>query len=488
MSQSNRLLLGIVRETTPGTTPVTPRIRRMRAVGEQLTYSPTFVDSDEIRDDRMNGDPILVMKNAGGAIPFELSYPVDNSPLSEIYRSAFFNPWTNTPQRDNDGSAASVITGLATAGEVATVVTGAAFVANHLVRFTGFGVAGNNGVFKCTTGSATVPAFVGAGITTEASPAAAARMKVVGLQGASADITVTASGLASTALDFTTLPELVVGKWIKVGGTAAGSKFATAAVNAWVRITAIAAHALTCDNLPVGWAVDAGAGKTIKIWFGDQIKNGVTQTSMTIEKSLQGQTVPVYISSQGQTVNTLQHTITSKAKIVGSVGFMGMGGAESTVSLDSTYDPVTTGQVMAANANVGNISENGAALTAPNWAKAFEFTINNNLRDVEAIDSISPVAIREGEATVTGKTTSIFGDDTLLAKFYAGTASSISSRVAKNSQALIYQFPRVTYNADGNPQATAKNIDVDLILAWKASYDSLTGAQAIVDRLEYYEV
>jgi hypothetical protein len=52
----------------------------------------------------------------------------------------------------------------------------------------------------------------------------------------------------STLLDFTTLG-LVAGKWAKVGGTAAGDKFATAALNAWMRITAVAATALTFDNL-----------------------------------------------------------------------------------------------------------------------------------------------------------------------------------------------------------------------------------------------
>jgi hypothetical protein len=32
--------------------------------------------------------------------------------------------------------------------------------------------------------------------------------------------------------------------------------------------------ALTLDNKPAGWGTDSGAGKTIKVWFGDQIRNG----------------------------------------------------------------------------------------------------------------------------------------------------------------------------------------------------------------------
>ncbi|TGV23899.1 hypothetical protein EN811_31160, partial [bacterium M00.F.Ca.ET.168.01.1.1] len=91
--------------------------------------------------------------------------------------------------------------------------------------------------------------YVGSGITDEAAPAAAARMKVVGFQGSSGDITATSTGIGSTTLDFTTLG-LTVGQWIKIGGIAAGEQFATAALNTFARITAIAANALTLDNLP----------------------------------------------------------------------------------------------------------------------------------------------------------------------------------------------------------------------------------------------
>jgi hypothetical protein len=42
-------------------------------------------------------------------------------------------------------------------------------------------------------------------------------------------------------------------------------------------------------------------------------------------------------------------------------------------------------------------------LGSPNWARAFSFTIANNLRQVEDIQSTTPQAIREGEFAVTGR-------------------------------------------------------------------------------------
>jgi hypothetical protein len=488
MASSNRVQVALVRESVAGTTPTTPRMRKARMTGESLSFAPEFTDSDEIRDDRMKGDPILQMVASGGGINVEVSYPDDGSPFSEIIQSAFMNAWANTPTRFNDGAAASAITAVTGAtGVVAVGATGGAFVANHLVRATGFGVAANNGIFKCTTSSATVPAFLGQSMADEPAPAAAARLKVVGIVGATGDITATAGGLACTALNFTDFPELAVGKWIKVGGTAAGDKFATAPNNTYARITAVAAKALTLDNLPATWGVDTGAGKTIKIWFGDQIKNGVTPFTMTIERGFLDQAIPVYIVNTGMQVNTMQFSMASRAKVTCQVTFTGMGGSEGTVPLDASPDAITTGAVMAGNANVARLAEAGAQLASPNWAKSFEFTINNNLRTNDAVDSTSPIGVKEGECDVRGKTDTYFGSDTLLQKFYGNTPTSANSRITKNGQTLIFQAPRITYNGGGTPNASGKNQDVMLPLDWGASQDTATSAQILLDRLEYVE-
>ena len=489
MGTANRVQLSTVRETTLGTTPATPRMRNARFTGESLQFAQEFVDSDEIRSDRMLGDPIKVMTASSGAINFEMSYPVDLSPESDFIRSAMYNAWVNAPARDNDGVADSDITGIATAGTVLTVLTGAVFVAGQLARFTNFGVVGNNGVFKVTTGSATVPAFVGSGITDETVPPATARVKVVGFAGAAADITAAAAGLASTLLDFTTLG-LLPGMWLKIGGTAAGDKFATAANNDWVRISgAITATAIPLDNLPVGWAIDAGTAKTIKVWFGDYIQNGTTQTSFTIERGFMDQTTPTYIVNTGMVAESYDITMSSKNKITGSVAFIGMGGSQGTAALDAAVDALQTGQVMAANANVGRIAEAGATITSPNWAKELKFTIKNNNRALEAVDSASPVGVNSGECKVSGDINTYFGSNATLTKFYNGTVTAINSRVTKNSQALIWQFPRVTLKGGGNPQATGKNTDVMADFQFDASKDTvLTNVQVQLDRVEYFEV
>ncbi len=488
MTDSNRVQLAGVRESTIGTTPTTPRMRKMRFTGEGLLFRPDFVTSDEIRDDRMTADPIKVGETNSGPINFEWHYPVDGGMLSTSLASVFMNEWANTPTRDNDGTADSVITDVADTTDVVTMTTGAAFVAGHLVRFTGFAVAGNNGVWKCTTGSATVPAFLGAGFTAESAPPAAARMKTVGFQGASGDITATATGLGSTALDFTTLG-LAIGQWIKIGGTAAGDRFATAALNTWARITAIAADALTLDNLPAGWTTDSGAGKTLKVWFGDQIKNGVAKIAQTIERGFLGQDTPTYVAQAGMIAGQITVNIPKKQKITASIEFLGMSGTQGTSPLDATPDAapsIAAYPVMAGSANVGRIAENGAALSSPNWADSVTYTVNNNLRLIEAADNVGAVAHGVGECTVTVALNSYFGSNALYAKLLAGTPTNVNTRVTKNNQATIWAVPRLTAT-DGNPNAQGKNQDVMLPLQLGASRDDLTAAHVILDRLEYVE-
>jgi hypothetical protein len=284
MGTSNRVQLTMVREATPGVTPNTPRMRTVRFTSEGLVFDPEYTDSDELRSDRNVIDPIKIFQAASGPIGGELSYPDDNSPLSEIIRSALYNPWVNTPVFDNDTVADSVVTDAGTvANTYAVAAGGAAVKANHLVRATGFTNAPNNQIFPVVSSTGTTIVGAALGLTAEAVPPGTARLKVIGFAGASGDITAGASGLLSTALDFTTLG-LVVGQWIKPDSTTAAFGFATSALNVWIRVKSIAAHALVCDNLPSGWGVDAGTGKTIRCYFGDTIKNGVTQSTHTYEK------------------------------------------------------------------------------------------------------------------------------------------------------------------------------------------------------------
>lgn len=493
MSSSNRTQLCSVIEVTPGVTPATPRMRLRRVTGEGLKWTPTFEDSAEIRPDMSNAPPIKVGEDSVGDIKFELSYPVADSPADADIQGALYNPWTNTPTFFNDGTADSVVTDAGTAANTYAVSAGGTTVkVGHLVRATGFTNAANNQIFKAASSTATTIVGAGLTLTAETAPPGTAQLKVVGFQGASADITATATGLASTALDFTTLG-LAAGQWIKIGGTATGDKFATAVLNDWARVTTIAAHALTLDNLPSGWMTDVGTGKTIKVWFGDQIKNGTTQISQTIEKGFLGQTVPTYIAQPGMCVSEYSMDWTAKKTITGSATFMGMKGAgQGPTPLDASPDPataLTSYPVMACSANVGRIGEAGATLTAPNFVKAFTVKIGHTTTASEDIATMGAAALTGHSFDISGTLNTFFGDNTLLTKYFAGTLTSLNVRAVKNSMGIILSIPAATYNSDGSPNAGGKDQDVAISFGWKASKDEVvTNSMITFDRIPYFEV
>lgn len=492
MTSSNLIRVTSVIETTPGVTPNSPRMRQRRLASEQFVFAPNFMASSEIRPDRMNSDPVLVGFQSGGTISYPLIYPFPDSPNSVDLRSAFMSSFTSTPTRYNDGTADSVITAVATTNTEVTHATGDAFVAGHLVRFTGFGVSGNNGVFKCTTGGTTTSRYSGSGITDEAAPPGAARMKVIGFQGASGDISATATGLASSSLDFTTLG-LSVGQWIKIGGSATGDRFATAACNGTARITAIAANALTLDHRPTGWTTDAGSGKTIKVFFGDTIKNGSTIVTQTFERGMMGQTTPTYIVNTGMIVSQMSFRFTLNEPIVTNVTFMGMGGSESTSTLGASPDAPLVNKdfpELINRVHVGRLTEGGANIAAPNFITELTISLNNNTAAIECIDSMYAVGHIGHALDVTGTLNSYFGSDTLLAKFINGTVTSLAVYVRNSvsGQAVLISIPRVTFAGDGSPNATGRNVTMSLPISWMASKDeTVTGAMITLDRFEYVE-
>ncbi len=490
MSDANRVQLTAVVEATVGTTPNTPRMRKMRFTGESLRYVPQTVTSDTIRDDRMNDDPIKVGEQNDGGVNFELHYPVADSILAGIIESAFQSTWSNTNVRDNDITADSVITAAIASSDTYTVTTGTAWVAGMLVRATGFTNSGNNQVFRAQTGSSAtaVVAPSSPGLTDEAAPPAGARLKQVGFQGASGDITATASGLASTLLDFTAMG-VTAGMWLKVGGSAAGDKFATAALNDWVRATAVSANAITLDNLPSGWTTDSGTSKTIRVFMGDVIKNGVTLSALSLERGFKGQASPTYILQAGMAANTFGLNFQAKQKITASVAFMGLSGGESASSVDASPDDApapASYPIMACGVNVGRVAEAGSSLSSPNWVRSLQIQINNNLGMKDAIDSTASVGHTSGECAVTVNAETYFGSRSLLTKLLAGTPTSMNARANKDSRAIIVTLPRLT-PLEGSPNASAKNSQVMLPLSLAASYDSTTGSHIMMQRTEYYE-
>lgn len=492
MSESNRTAVGIVEEAlaTPGTTPATPAFENLRFKSSTFAYSAKSTTSNEIRADRQVPDLIRVGFEAGGDLPLEVS----QGSVDTLIRGLLMSEWLFMPVRDNKSGtiitavSATAYTVNAAAGGASQVSQGA-FVLGQLVRGTGFTNAGNNRIVRAAAGTSGTSIVITAGVV-EGAPPATARLKTVGFQGASGDITATATGLASTALDFTTLG-LRVGQWIKVGGTAAGERYATAANNDWCRIQGpITATVLPLDNRPTGWAVDAGAAKTISCYVGDLLRNGTTERSYTIELQYQDITVPEYEYYRGMVVGALELDAAAQAILEGTFTFMGMTAQNTTTRFAGSTDVAApTNSVMNTSSSVGRVSVGGAAVIGPNFVMGLKLNVNNTLRRQNALGQLGSIGIGLGRVQVTGSMDLYYGNNAILTQIRNNTATSYSVLFSDpNGNAGYYlDIPQLKFS-NGNP--TIPGVDTDRMIS--APFQGVIHPTLLytiqIQRQEYYEV
>lgn len=483
INSTNRVAHAKVREVSYGVTPPNPVFKPLRVTSSTLNTNPQTVTSAEIRADRQVTDLNLVGTITQGDIGMELSFASGDDLFEESYQGT----WVNNP------SITVVTAGVEISALSATTVTvaagGAAFVAGTMVLLQGFPTAANKQRARVASSTATTVVFAVAAFTAESLPIpVGAYIRQIGFQGASGDLVATANGLTSTVLNFT-LMNIAVGEWLKFGGTPVGDQFGiTPANNDFVRISGVSANALTFDRLPVGWAADAGTGKTIAVFDGDYVRNGTNLISSTIER--QYQTQPSYEYLTGMCIDKDSITVSAQKIVTRQISFLGRTGNVSVARFTGATDgPTTNYQVVNASANVGRIAVNGANIASGNFVMEATLNINNNLRLLEAVGSIGAIGVGNGEFALTGTLNTYFADLTYYNILLNNTVTSFDFRVGRqdgNKETLLFDCPRIKFSA-GAPSVPGKNQNVMLPLSYQGLRDPVLGYTLQTTRWWYLE-
>jgi hypothetical protein len=302
-------------------------------------------------------------------------------------------------------------------------------VANLLVWAEGFGTS-NDGLKVVT--SATATAVTAGGTSVQASVPAAAKLTAVGKQFAAGDVVAALSGsiatLASTAAAF---PTLLPGSWIAVGGDGAGNAFATCP-RGYGRVRTATASLVTLDDWNgVGGAAfvaDAGAAKTIQIFFGLVIKNEsaaalIKRRTYNLERQLGfSSTGALGMMAQyieGAVPNEFTLNLPGQDKIAADLTFVGMNETFATGEVGAVIKTGT--RVPAPGEDAYNTSTDvrftklaiqaaGVSTQVPLFAFATEATIaiNNNDDGSKALGVIGNLDANPGNFEVTGSVTAYF--------------------------------------------------------------------------------
>lgn len=290
--------------------------------------------------------------------------------------------------------------------------------------------------------------------------------------------TITNTGIAAVAAtpEFTGtgLPVFAVGQWVRVSG------FATAANNGFWQVVTSSATNLAVAN-GAATLVNEAAGASVTI-VGQTMANGTTAASFTLEKYFSD--LSLFWPFRGCRLNTLSLALASRAKVTGSMEFMGIGGAMTNATAGSgAYSAATTTSIMSASNNVARLLENGAALAAGTYVKSLNLQFSNNLRSQDAIGTIDPIGIGYGRFTCTGEMTVYFQSETLFNRYANGNDSGIAvilNTPSPENDAYIFTLPAIEYmNADvvgsGNDQ------DVMVTMEFEAKMHATQGIMARID-------
>lgn len=263
----------------------------------------------------------------------------------------------------------------------------------------------------------------------------------------------------STATDFAA-SGIAVGQWVRVGGFAASG----GANDGYYRVTSVTANALGVSPAPV--QDEAAAGLTVAV-VGTLLRNGVTETSFTLEKQFTD--IGQMIAFTGMVPGSLGLDIRTGAVITGSIAFTGKAAAIGTSSV-GTGAPADapTNPVMNAVGHVGEVRENGVKL--PEAAlRELSIRLDNGLRGIQAVGSLGNVDVGSGRCTVTGRVSVYFADGALYAKYLAGTPTSLSFRITDSAgNGYVVTLPRVkltrgTIVAGGNDQDVLADFDLQAL-------------------------
>jgi hypothetical protein len=336
------------------------------------------------------------------------------------------------------------------------------FAAGQLVFITGSAVSGNNGLKLVTSVDAGTSEVRFAGSAVDASPAADAKVLVVGVQADAGDLDVVTTGnfatITSSTLDFEDLG-LIPGEHIYIGGDTAGTGFATAANNGIKRIFSVAANALVIDKSTAAMIAEASTTETVRLFFGRVLKN--EQDDLIVRRSYN-------LERQLGAPDTSNPTDFQAEYIVGAFGNEAVVNIEqadkinidfSFVGLDNEQRTAATGPKSGTRAT---IEESDAYNTSTDFSRLklaiyngtdeapdplfaylmdMSLTINNNVSPNKAVAVLGGFDVTLGVFEVMMEMTAYFSTVEAITAVRNNSNVTIDAFIAKNNAGFVVDLP-----------------------------------------------
>lgn len=383
----------------------------------------TTMARSPIDPSRQNKKGTVVDMDASGGFNIDMTRTNLLKQLQGFFFADARQPFTTKPL-----NAVQVpITAVDAAAKTYSFAGATALAAGQLIYAEGFANAANNGI-KTVASSASGAVTVVETLVDEASPPASATIGRSGVKIAAGDVSVALVGgvasLVSTALDFTTVPGLIPGMWVYIGGDGVNASFANN--RGFGRIGQVLQHSLVFDDVTWTPATESGAGKTVSLFIGVVIRNEkdanlIKRRSYSIERTLgQGAVGTQAEYLDGAVANELTINIPQGDKLNVDMTFVA---CENNYVTGNVDDEIRDGTrvPLSADAEAFNTSSDvyrmKMSVIDPNssnpnslfgYVTEASISINNNASPIKAVGHLGAVDISVGNFEVGGDITALF--------------------------------------------------------------------------------
>jgi len=212
------------------------------------------------------------------------------------------------------------------------------------------------------------------------------------------------------------------------------------------------------------------------------IKNGIVNSSFSIQKRIQDATSPFFQTFTGCRFTTWELDIKPGDFIKSKFGIMGRGQSNATTQIaGATTSAAATTQSMTGTVGVNTITINGSASTE--IISSMTLKMDNNARVINQIGLLGAADILLGTFDVTGTMDMYFQDATAYNRLVNDTPFSLSFKL-QDAAGAYYKFtlPVVKFESG---TLVAGGLDTDMVYSgtFRATYDSVSLATLTIERL-----
>lgn len=441
----------------------------------KASYTHAFTASAGTDNATINGHPFATgdgpvqLTNAGGALPAGLNaatnyWLIKNGANTFQFATSKANALAGTKVDITDaGTGVHTVTtnaAVAASDDSFTVNDATGFGVGALALAKGFANAANNGVHEVTAVAGN-KITVATALADEAG-AAGASLEIVGFQFDADDLSIAVDGgravLSSASVDMTGFG-LIPGEWTFCGGDGANASFADVPPF-YGRISAVTEDAIYFDKTTSTVDADAGAGKSIPLYFGHLVKNEddpdlIVRYTHTVERTLgrdddgmQSENIPGFVLNE----MTWNSPLADKVNIdIAGIGMKARTrtGAEGPLSraAGATIAKALGEDFFNTSSNVYRlrlaILDPDTLNPTPLFARVTEWnvTVNNNVSPNKAQGTLGAFDTTAGNFDVDGEFTAYFSTVAAIRSIEENADVTFDAIYAKKNGAIIMDIP-----------------------------------------------